>query len=137
MLGLFESTHLKKTKGRQIVLKILQESPTPLSAEEIYNEMLKSIDVNLSTVYRILNVLTDHNFLIKQVRSDGIAYFQLNKSDHKHILTCSVCKEEVQVAHCPLKEMLSTIMKDTGYEITSHSIELIGVCKKCKKEQKK
>lgn len=133
MEEIFKTNNLKKTKAREMVLQIIKSENYPITAEEIYKKTFKKHAINLSTIYRTLNVLSISNVLIKQVRQDGIAYFQLNKHDHKHLIKCVHCGKEIPLDNCPLEELLSNISKKTHFEITSHNIELYGVCEDCKK----
>lgn len=135
MNKLLQQNNLKSTKARELVLQALQHAKLPISAEDIYQKTYKKDNINLSTIYRTLNTLFDHNLLIKQVRQDGKAYFQLNRADHKHLIVCESCGEELTLDNCPLEDMIAHIAKQTGYTITNHNIELYGICKKCQAKQ--
>lgn len=128
---MLKSVNLKTTNRRIQLINCLRHSDTPLSAEDIYHELNKDIDINLSTVYRALNALTDSGLLVRQALSDGNSVFQLNDSSHQHILTCKICGKISYVDICPIDSLLSDISKDTGYEITGHNLEFIGICPDC------
>ena len=68
--------YCKDQKGRlikYIIFNLLKNSPKSLTAEEIYNDMSQTTDVNLSTVYRTLNNLVAKGEITKNVRQDKIA----------------------------------------------------------------
>ena len=54
--------------------------------------------MNLSTVYRALNALTQRGILLKQLSNDGKTYYQINNREHKHQLVCSLCNKVVLVS---------------------------------------
>ena len=135
MEELFKKFNLKDTKNREIILCILQNSSLPLSAEDIYKSVsCEKHNINLSTIYRTLNTLSEKLILIKQVRQDGKSYFQLNKHDHKHVLICNTCHKEVPISECPFETVNKKISKTTGFSILSHNIEIFGICPDCSKK---
>ncbi|WP_242961546.1 Fur family transcriptional regulator [Peptostreptococcus faecalis] len=129
---ILKSLNLKSTKKRLLLMNCFRHSDSPLSAEDVYHILNKEIDINMSTVYRILNYLTDYKFLMKQTLSDGNSVFQLNDYTHQHLLTCKICGEMSYIDSCPIDLHLDDISEKTGYEITSHNLEFIGICSKCK-----
>lgn len=132
MSSLLTQNNLKNTKGREKIIAIIKRADMPVSAEEIFRQCLKGEkNVNLSTVYRTLNTLVEKNCLIKQVRPDGVAYFQENKHDHKHLLICTGCGKKIPLDICPLEKMLHDIALDSRFIITNHNIELYGLCPDC------
>jgi len=114
-----------------LLINCLRHSDRPLTAEEVYNKLREDININLSTVYRALNALTDADILIKQILSDGNSVFQLKTDSHQHILTCKMCGKSTYVNICPLDNITEDISKLTGYEITGHNLEFIGICPDC------
>ena len=94
----------------------------------------KEININLSTVYRALNALTESDIVIKQILSDGNSVFQLNNTNHQHILTCKMCGKVSYVDVCPVESILNEISNQTDYEITGHNLEFIGICPECSKK---
>ena len=119
------SNNLKNTKHRNDILNVISNSVLPLSAEEIYRV---NNNINLSTIYRTLNILTNKEVLIKE-NNNGVYYYQLNNHHHKHILVCSECSEKILIEDCPVNT--NKIAKSTGYKITGHNVELTSICPKC------
>lgn len=131
---MLKSANLKATKKRMLLINCLRHSDSPLTADEIYNILKEDININLSTVYRALNALVESDIAIKQILSDGNSVFQLNNSAHQHILTCKMCGKVSYVDICPIESFLDTISEKTGYEITGHNLEFIGICPDCLKK---
>ncbi|MEG0250652.1 MAG: Fur family transcriptional regulator [Peptostreptococcus sp.] len=131
---MLKSAKLKATRKRMLLLNCLRHSDAPLTAEEIYTDLKKEININLSTVYRALNALTESDIIIKQMLSDGNSVFQLNNTNHQHILTCKMCGKVSYVDICPVDSLLNEISDQTGYEITGHNLEFIGICPECSRK---
>ena len=126
-----KSVSMKATKKRIMILESVRTSPSPVTAEDIYEKLYKSLDISLSTVYRALNAMSDKGIIIKAVRQDGKTYFHFNDHQHKHELICSVCHRSVDVEDCPFDEISRKIAQKTGFVITGHNMEFTGICPNC------
>lgn len=132
--NILKSVNLKTTKKRLLILSLLSNSDTPLTSEDILEQASKEININLSTIYRALNALTEKGILLKQLSNDGKTYFQINNRKHKHQLICSLCNKVVLVDCCPLKRFENDLCEETGFTITSHNLEFTGICPECTKK---
>jgi len=124
---------IKNTKQRQIILNVLATVEVPQTAEEIYIQS-SSIAPNIAktTVYRNIDTLFS-NGVISRYRFDKDKYsYKLNTNVHNHYLLCKKCGELTSLKTCPIAELENSILKNSGFTVTNHSIELFGYCKKCK-----
>ncbi|MBQ7085289.1 MAG: transcriptional repressor, partial [Anaerotignum sp.] len=80
--NILKKAELKTTKKRQMLLFLLQKHARPMTAEELHEIANNILPMNVSTVYRTLNTLTEKDILIRSVRQDGKAYYSLPKKDH-------------------------------------------------------
>ena len=126
-----KSVSMKATKKRIMILESVRTSPSPVTAEDIYEKLSQSLDISLSTVYRALNAMSDKGIIIKAVRQDGKTYFHFNDHQHKHELICFVCHRSVDVEDCPFDEISRKIAQKTGFVITGHNMEFTGICPNC------
>lgn len=129
--SVLRSANLKVTEKRMRLLNCLRHSEKPLTAEEVYTYLKEGIEINLSTVYRSLNALTDSEIVTKQTLSDGTTVFKMKDSSHKHIIKCKLCGKISYVNICPVCDFIDAISKETGYEITDHNLEFAGICPDC------
>lgn len=123
---------LRMTKQRRTVIELLEKTSSPMTAEDIYKRAEK---VNLSTIYRTLSTLSDMGIVLKNASQDGKAYYQLNSPRHGHYLKCSICKRAVLIDACPIEQMAKQLEQKTGYQITGHNLEFIGICPSCIKKK--
>lgn len=121
--NILKNAALKSTKKRQVLLLLLQKQARPMTAEELHALAEPILPMNVSTVYRTLNTLTEKKILIRSVRQDGKAYYSLAKKDHSHRLVCDLCGKVIPVDTCPLSELEETLQQKTGFRITGHSLE--------------
>ena len=129
--NLLKNAALKSTKKRRLLLFLLQKQARPMTAEELHALAEPILPMNVSTVYRTLNTLTEKEILIRSVRQDGKAYYALAKKDHFHRLVCDLCGMVIPIDTCPLSELEETLRKKTGFRITGHSLEFTGLCPAC------
>ena len=128
---IFKANGVKVTKARLLIYDLLKESDRSVTADYIYS---KCKEINLSTVYRALNALTEKGILLKQLSNDGKTYYQINNREHKHQLVCSLCNKIVLVNCCPLRKFEDELCQETGFTITSHNLEFTGICPECAKK---
>lgn len=132
--NILKKAELKSTKKRQILLFLLQKQARPMTAEELHEQANNILPMNVSTVYRTLNTLTDKGILVRSVRQDGKAYYALAKKDHYHRLVCDLCGKVIPIDTCPLSELEESLENKTGFRITGHSLEFTGLCPECTKK---
>lgn len=132
---LLKDKKIKITRARIDILKILEEYNKSLTAEDIYSIFCEqSKDVNISTIYRSLELFEENNLIDKVFLPEGVNGFSLKKDDHKHRLKCDLCKKEILV-HCPIKQIEEIINSEAGFKITDHSITLKGICEDCNQKK--
>ena len=126
---------LKNTKQRGAILRVLENSPEPAAAEEIYLLLKpKFPNLALSTVYRNLERFTQAGLLEKSSFNDGIIRYSPVK-EHGHYLVCTECARKVKIDDCPLSGIEQQLAKTTGFEIDGHSLTIYGKCPKCRNEK--
>lgn len=127
---------LKNTKHRTTILNMMKQSDDPMPAEQIYIQLKEEgVSINLSTVYRTLEVLTERGLLNKHsIINDSRALYEYNRRVHKHFLVCMGCKKMLTIEHCPLEEYEKTLEKETDFIISGHKLDIYGYCADCQKK---
>ncbi|NCA68388.1 MAG: transcriptional repressor, partial [Clostridia bacterium] len=119
---------LKNTKHRVEILDILKHGDQPVSAEQIFTEMLgRNINVNFSTVYRTLDTLCEKDLVVKLTIAGGNgALYEFNSMVHKHHLICLGCKKIISLDYCPLGNYEQALAEKTDYIIAGHKLDIYG-----------
>lgn len=127
---------LKNTKQRGAILRLLEESTEPASAEELF-ALLKPEFPNLalSTVYRNLERFTGEGLLKKDSFNDGVIRYS-PVQEHGHFLICTQCDCKIKLDDCPLSGIEQRLARETGFEINGHSLTIYGKCPTCKKNRR-
>ena len=131
--NLLAGTGLKNTKPRMAVALALVNADHPITAGEIFRQVGEGMThVDLSTVYRTLEMMAEKGLIEKTVLNDGMARFQLKKREHRHHLVCTVCSRMEPIEGCPMSEIEARVGQITSFDITGHRLELYGLCPDCK-----
>ena len=131
---LLKSKNLRITKQRRLILNYIDKEDKPISGQEIYDDLQKEMAIDLSTIYRNLNILEENHILLKTSDIDGISYYQINNEDHKHFISCNNCGKKYVIESCPVHELEESVMEETGFIINGHNFEFYGICPDCQKE---
>jgi len=125
----------KNTKSRKAVIEVLENAKAPMSAEEIFLSIKESgAPINLSTVYRNLELMEKKGLIEKMIINDSKSRFELTKHGHRHHLICTDCKKMVSLDTCPIEKFERDVIEETNFDITGHQLVLYGICPDCKKE---
>ena len=119
---LLKENNLKVTKQRLLVLNCIIE----LDFNATINNIINSVNIDKSTVYRIINVLIKNGVLEKDINYENIDYFKI-KSNHKHYIKCIKCNKIKLLDECPFDNV-----NVDDFEVINHSLKIEGICKSCK-----
>ena len=139
-----ECRGFRVTAARELILEILSDTDSHLSAEEIYfTAREENPSVGLTTVYRSLELLQQNGIVNKFDFGDGRAKFELTEEfsskPHHHHLICRKCGKIVDYTDFNEDEKLYVdkaedgLQSRYGFDIDSHIIRFYGTCPECKK----
>lgn len=122
------------TRGREGILRILAESPLPLSPKEILGRFPHP-KPDASTVYRNLSLLVSLG-LVRSValHERSRRYEAATDGAHRHRVVCKDCGriESFQPRRCNLSRLEADIRNALGYDVKEHSLEFFGACPDCR-----
>ena len=121
------------TRGRGEILRILAESPIPLSPREIRN-LFPAPKPDASTVYRNLALMVSLG-LVRSValHERSRRYEAATDGVHRHRVVCRRCGriESFQAKACGVSRIEKGIRRTLGFDVTDHSLEFFGSCREC------
>lgn len=134
---------IKWTKQRKDIFEVLHRAKKPLSAHDIYQEILKDSMVDkanfaISTVYRSLTIFGEKGLVEKSILlGSDTAVYELTEGKHKHYAVCLSCHKLVPLKHCPFEHVEHDHMEseEGDFVVTGHKLELYGYCKECTANQ--
>ncbi|MBX3709694.1 MAG: ferric iron uptake transcriptional regulator [Gammaproteobacteria bacterium] len=127
---------LKVTLPRLKILQILENSKEHhLSAEDIYRVLLDSgEDIGLATVYRVLTQFEGAGLVVRHYFEGGQSVFEIDHGEHHDHLVCVKCGRVEEFIDQVIEKRQQEIAKQAGYSITDHSLNIYGICAKCRKK---
>jgi Fe2+ or Zn2+ uptake regulation protein len=128
------------TRGRRAIVDALAAAARPVSVPEIVRAIApRHGSVPQSSAYRNLTVLVEAGVVHRLPGTDEFARYELSEAlaSHHHHLLCGECGAVVDVAATPriekaLDEAARVAAEESGFEVTSHRIDLIGRCASCR-----
>ena len=121
----------RETKQREAILKILINTRSHPTADDIYDEVREKIpNVSKGTVYRNLKVLREMG-QVRELNLDGTkSRFEVAIASHYHF-RCENCGRVLDL-DVPIQTGLDhKIAEQTGLSISYHQLEFRGLCHVC------
>jgi Fur family ferric uptake transcriptional regulator len=131
------SVKLRVTENRLRVLEVVGNNSFPLSADDIFKTLERSCSINRVTVYRILDLLVDHQIVERLSTGGRAAYFGIAPNDyhlpHPHFY-CKSCGQMDCLNPDSLNVDTDTLWKTFPGRIDRVEVRVDGVCKNCAKQ---
>lgn len=124
---------LKYSRQREALIQLLQAETYPITIDQIVDKLKESNNpMNLSTVYRIIESLYEHDIIEKNYSSiSNSTLIQLHTPQHQHYLICQICHNMFPLDNCPMHEIVNNIEDTKHFKVISHNLEIIGICETC------
>lgn len=136
---IFKDNNIKKTHGRMCILQVLKENKNALDVENIMVKCVeKGLNIDLSTVYRTLELFCRLKIAEKYDFGDGKYSYSIKNNGHKHVLECSLCHKEIEI-DCPMQQVRESIKNQTGFTLIEPEFDekINGLCSECSKKIKR
>ena len=125
---------LKMTAQRRVILEELRKERTHPSADELYLRVRRRLpDISMATVYRNLEILTEHGLIRRLGEGGGPRRYDGVTEEHYHV-TCDRCGRIGDVPLEAVNGFLNEAQKITDYAIKGYRLEFYGFCPRCKAE---
>jgi len=123
------------TPQRLAILQILLTTDQHPSVEQVYNQVKSQFPTtSLATVYKTVSLLKEIGEILEIGISDGRSHYDGKKPyPHPHLI-CTRCHRIIDPDISLLDQLTSEVAKATGYRITSHQVELFGLCPSCQQK---
>lgn len=126
------SHELRITSSRVLLLKLIEHEKTPVDSQFIIEKLKNELSIDKVTVFRILNILTDHGILRKLEFGESKARYELNNEDHHHLI-CQDCGKIEDISDCNIGALEKEINKKKKFLVKLHTLEFYGLCEDCQK----
>jgi Fur family ferric uptake transcriptional regulator len=115
-----------------MILSAIENSDSHISAEEIYTQVRAHYpQVNISTVYRTLELLKELELVTEISLGDGRVRYHCMGKGHHHHLVCQECGEIIDVEESILNPLWAEIQQRYNFKVNMKHVALSGLCSKC------
>ena len=132
-----KDSSLKQSKQREEIIKIFLEQKNHIDAESLYGIIKKRHpQIGYTTVYRTLKLLCDLDMAISHSFNKNMAFFEpiLDTDMHHDHLICTKCGKIEEFHNKEIESLQDKIAESYGFKITSHVLNMYGLCKECRGE---
>lgn len=122
------------TPQREIVLSILHQMDSLTSVEKIFERVQAvSNSVDISTVYRTLDLLQDFNLVISIDLGESHRMFKLVGAEEPHLhLVCGRCGAVIGGDIHPTESFAATLLEKYGFQADFTQLNIPGLCENCR-----
>ena len=127
---------LRRTKALESVVRVLSAADKPLLINELEKDSAMSGLCDRTTLFRLLNRLSEHGLVRRLGLHERAAHFTLAMpGGHHDYLICKDCGSvEFLEVDCPVKTVEKEIAAKSGHTQLYHELEIYGVCPNCNED---
>ncbi len=122
------------TPQRMMILAAIENSDDHISAEEIYAQIAAKYPyVNISTVYRTLELLKGLGLVAETDLGEGRVRYHPADKGHHHHLVCQECGAVIDLDESVLSPVKDVLLREYGFVADLRHLAIFGRCVNCKK----
>ena len=121
------------TPQRMMILSAIENSDDHISAEEIYAQVVaKYPRVNISTVYRTLELLKRLGVVTETDLGGGRVRYHSAEKGHHHHLVCRQCGAIIDLDEALLSPLKSALLQEYKFSADLRHLAIFGRCANCR-----
>jgi Fur family transcriptional regulator, ferric uptake regulator len=122
----------KMTPQRLMIVRALRHSEGHISAAGILDQVREVYPfVDISTVYRTIDVLKRLRLASSTDMGSGDVVFEWSPAEPHHHLICTTCGHVAEIGHWYLEDLAGRIFNDFGFAPDLHHFAIFGLCSEC------
>ena len=136
-MGQFSATLRERgyrlTLQRELILDALEAISGHISVEDVYQRVhFRFPQVNVSTVYRTLELLEQEGLVAHTHFHDGVAkWHRAEEARHQH-LVCERCGAEQDLDLAVVEPLARDLRAQYGFEPNFAHFAIVGLCRLCR-----
>lgn len=121
------------TPQRMMILSIIYDSEGHITAEEVHQRVRQHYPfVDISTVYRTLNLLKKLRLITETDLGEGCVLYEVLDKERHHHLVCHQCGRTFALEHEVLKPLRLRLLKKYGFAADLDHFAIFGLCQHCR-----
>jgi Fur family ferric uptake transcriptional regulator len=126
---------LRMTPQRQLILDVVASMRGHISVDDVFRQVADRFpDVNITTVYRTLEVLEARGFVRHTHFHDSrFQYERTDEPPHQHLI-CKACGRDQELDLSVLEPLADDLRQRYGFVADLSHSAIVGVCRTCTHE---
>ncbi|AMA74054.1 MULTISPECIES: Fur family transcriptional regulator [Aneurinibacillus] len=126
---------VRMTPQRHAILSYLLKTMSHPTVDEIYKSLEEKFpNMSVATIYNNLRVFKDVGLVRELTYGDASSRYDANMNEHYHAV-CTNCGAVKDFYYPSLAQVEKEAAKATGFEVSSHRLEVYGLCEDCRIKQ--
>ena len=132
LIGELSKQGYRLTPQRMMILSAIENSNSHISAEEIYAQVVaKYPNVNISTVYRTLELLKGLGLVTETDMGEGRVRYHPAEKGHHHHLVCQGCGAIIDLDESLLAPLKGALLREYKFGADLRHLAIFGRCRNC------
>jgi Fur family transcriptional regulator, ferric uptake regulator len=121
------------TPQRNLIWEVLRDAGRHLTAEEVATEVRRTLpDVNVSTVYRTLELLVSLDLVVETRLEGSSCYYEVSPEPTHHHFVCTHCGAVGHFGDELLAPVHGELTGQHGFSVTQIQVTALGLCRGCR-----
>jgi len=123
------------TEPRRAVATLIAGRDGHFTAADLEEDArARHLPIGRATIFRALDLFTELEVVERVDLPDGgHAYVPCEPVHHHHVI-CTNCGRATEIEDVGIEALLEAVKRETGYDVSSHRLELFGLCPICQTE---
>ena len=135
MAGSLGGRGYRLTPQRLMIVEAIEGAADHVSAEDIFSRIRARYPyVNISTVYRTLELLKGLGLVIETDFGEGRVRYHPAGKGHHHHLVCQECGAIIDLDESALASIKDVLLREHGFAADLKHLAIFGHCVKCREK---
>jgi Fur family ferric uptake transcriptional regulator len=120
------------TPQRNLIWEVLRDAGRHMTAEEVAAEVRRTLpDVNVSTVYRTLELLVSLDLVVETRLEGSTCYYEVSPEPTHHHFVCTHCGAVGHFSDTLLTPVHVELTQRQAFAVSQIQVTALGLCREC------
>ena len=121
------------TPQRNLIWEVLRDAGRHMTADEVASEVRRTLpDVNVSTVYRTLELLVSLDLVVETRLEGSACYYEVSPEPTHHHYVCTRCGAVGHFGDELLAPVHDELSRRQDFAVGQIQVTAFGVCRECR-----
>ncbi len=121
------------TPQRNLIWEVLRDAGRHVTADEVASEVRLTLpDVNVSTVYRTLELLVSLDLVVETRLEGSVCYYEVSPEPTHHHFVCTQCGAVGHFSDELLAPVHAELAQRQAFDVSQIQVTAFGLCRGCR-----